>query len=425
MSKFQPYAVLTTLAASAAIVAPAMAAQARTLAFAPAADRHIVSSTMATPVVFRALPDARCLIPTGGPRAFTVYADDNGFAHFTFQLGRNAVPSVRLVAACDSSNAHVVVPIDIQAVPGPVQTVRPPIVEDRQNAQPHGFNPVTASDADLERYGYPPRPDMNAPAGAYAEWERAVIAGRIRVASTGVFRPDQVHGIVRRDGSVQSSNWSGMVAKGSGTQYTHVVGKWVVPPVSTREDRSPAYSSIWVGLGGYNSSDIVQDGTEQDAAYFLGSIVSSYDVWIEYYPDGGSTELPNFLVSPGDQVYMSAKTCRNQQNQLVGCFYLVNYTQNERTSAAERSPNGRFDGDTAEWILERPQVNGNLYDLPDYNVVETTDMQAYDTTQGKYVTYGNEPFDAVSMVNFNDNDLLSQPTSLSKSTAQFTWKHYR
>src|SRR6185503_10225868 len=54
-----------------------------------------------------------------------------------------------------------------------------------------------------------------------------------------------------------STNWSGYAATG-GT-YTSVTGTWTVPTVSATTAGADA---TWVGIGGINSTDLIQAGTE-------------------------------------------------------------------------------------------------------------------------------------------------------------------
>src|SRR4051812_46343961 len=54
-----------------------------------------------------------------------------------------------------------------------------------------------------------------------------------------------------------SRNWAGYVAD-SGT-YTGVSGSWNVPTPSSSEDGSNA---TWVGIGGVDSRDLLQSGTQ-------------------------------------------------------------------------------------------------------------------------------------------------------------------
>ena len=49
---------------------------------------------------------------------------------------------------------------------------------------PAGFNPLTASDAELDYYGFPPRPDAATAPGDYAFWAHIVTLPSKRVTPT-------------------------------------------------------------------------------------------------------------------------------------------------------------------------------------------------------------------------------------------------
>jgi hypothetical protein len=43
---------------------------------------------------------------------------------------------------------------------------------------PAGFDPLTASDDELQRYGFPPRPDAKKAPEAYTQWQKLVVVPR-------------------------------------------------------------------------------------------------------------------------------------------------------------------------------------------------------------------------------------------------------
>src|SRR5690348_4888732 len=71
------------------------------------------------------------------------------------------------------------------------------------------------------------------------------------------------------DGAGTSSNWAGYVAEG-GT-YTGVSGAWHVPVPQDSAATSVAADATWVGIGGVESHDLIQAGTQ--AIVEDGSIV--------------------------------------------------------------------------------------------------------------------------------------------------------
>src|SRR5207302_1613719 len=93
-----------------------------------------------------------------------------------------------------------------------------------------------------------------------------------------------------------SRNWSGYVA--TGKTYTGVTGTWSVPQPSSTS--SAGVGATWVGIGGVNSRDLIQAGT-QDVASGTGQ--SQFQAWIETLPQP-SQQVP-LAVSPGDSVTVS------------------------------------------------------------------------------------------------------------------------
>ena len=55
---------------------------------------------------------------------------------------------------------------------------------------PARFNPLTASDKELERYGFPPRPDAKKAPEAYRQWQKLVLVprkGNPKLQSTTIY----------------------------------------------------------------------------------------------------------------------------------------------------------------------------------------------------------------------------------------------
>ena len=163
-----------------------------------------------------------------------------------------------------------------------------------------------------------------------------------------------------------ASNWSGYAETGT---FTGVSGTWVVPQVSPT--RSATYSSAWIGVDGFNNSDLIQTGTEED--YYNGS--AHYNAWWEILPaaeTGISTS--SYPVSPGD--YMSAQIWETSTivstgragHRSVARVWQISITDttknwNFKTSQAYNGP-----GTSAEWILEAPSVGGRIATLNPYTI---------------------------------------------------------
>jgi hypothetical protein len=94
---------------------------------------------------------------------------------------------------------------------------------------------------------------------------------------------------------VGSTNWSGYAqTPPTGTKYHAIKAKFRVPTVTTGPGNQ--YSSDWVGIGGFNTGDLVQDGIE--ANNLNGT--AQYRAWTEILP---APEVPlSLIVHPGDLI---------------------------------------------------------------------------------------------------------------------------
>src|SRR4029077_3860507 len=110
---------------------------------------------------------------------------------------------------------------------------------------------------------------------------------------------------------------------------------------------------------------------------------SSYDAWIEWYPYS-SQVVSNFPVNPGADIHawtwVRDAAGHWDPAATVGWFYLWNATQNVYCSTSTGAPPGTvFNGHTAEWIMERPSVNGSVTSLAQYtSPASITNALAYD-----------------------------------------------
>jgi hypothetical protein len=125
-----------------------------------------------------------------------------------------------------------------------------------------------------------------------------VIASALLIASSAIFvqttHAQQQLNVPQGDASL---NWSGYVAEPGANAtvgYTSVTGTWVVPSVSA--NTSGTADAAWVGIGGVETRDLIQAGTQ---AIVEGGKVT-YSAWIETLP-GFSKTVP-LEVRSGDSV---------------------------------------------------------------------------------------------------------------------------
>jgi hypothetical protein len=152
-----------------------------------------------------------------------------------------------------------------------------------------------------------------------------------------------------------SSNWSGYAVSGGTGAYHAITGAWTVTAVA--KSRRATYSSSWIGIDGYNNSNLIQTGTEAD--YYNGS--AHYDAWWEILP-AAETVIPSISVRPGD--HMTADI-----HLLSGNSWSI--TIQDTTTGQSFTTNQTYSGPgtSAEWIEEAPQVGGRVAALANFGEV--------------------------------------------------------
>ena len=156
-----------------------------------------------------------------------------------------------------------------------------------------------------------------------------------------------------------ASNWSGYALSGSVGQYNSITGNWIVPTV--QPSTGLTFSSSWLGIDGFNNTNLIQTGTEQD--YYNGA--AHYDAWWEILP-AAETVIPNMTVNPGDHMTASITNDGNGQWTIT----ITDVTQNETftTTQAYSGP-----ATSAEWIQEAPTIGGHVATLANYGQTTFSD----------------------------------------------------
>jgi hypothetical protein len=291
---------------------------------------------------------------------------------------------------------------------------------------PPGFDPLQATARELRSYGFPPRPDGARARRAYAGWARIVSSAKIWVQPHLV--PAPVHHVPMKAGYAAhpagnmsySTNWSGTVlttganAFGSSSLYT-LWGEFNVPIAQQAFGvcSGTDYSSTWVGMDGYNNgADIVQAGSESDASCSNGNVYADYYAWYEWFP-ADTIEIQNFPISPGDDIGVQAGV----SNPTTASIFMTNETTNQYFAVQMNAPNGtKFIGNSAEWIVERPEVNNATTTLANYvtdwvsNMIALLDNASHSLEFGGIGGAGVSAI-LVTMTDKNGNN-LSVPTNL-------------
>jgi hypothetical protein len=256
---------------------------------------------------------------------------------------------------------------------------------------PADMDPLSASDEELAEYGYPPRPNAEDAPEEYAHWQKLVSVKRVanpKLSQTTIFSglPQQVvTGEATENGSVATTttNWSAYAVTAADGTFSNndssIFSEWIVPIAQQAFGVCNGgwdYSFEWDGFdGAFFSSDVLQAGTEADAYCSSSSQSAYYSSWIEWYPNA-ATRVSAPAAEPGD---LMGSEVWYTTTAPYGHAYLVNYTLDQSGTYSFNPPPGTiFEGDTAEWVVERPTVGGRLPDLTNYIADPLNDATAYD-----------------------------------------------
>jgi hypothetical protein len=148
-----------------------------------------------------------------------------------------------------------------------------------------------------------------------------------------------------------TGNWAGYAVAGEET-YSEVTAAWTVPTLNCSLSNPTAYSAHWIGIDGYASNSVEQDGSEADCS----AGAASYDAWYELYGDdavnrGDEVELSTtqYPVKPGDSISASVSVSDDQWT----------LTLRDSSEPWTYSTQVAFYGaaqSSAEWIGERPEL---------------------------------------------------------------------
>ena len=199
-----------------------------------------------------------------------------------------------------------------------------------------------------------------------------------------------------------SRNWSGYAATG-GT-YTGVSGTWTVPQLAP--SGAAGVGATWVGIGGVNSRDLIQAGT-QDVASGTGQ--SQFEAWIEMLP-AASQQVP-LAVAPGDSVTVSIA----EQGAGTGGWQIA-FKNNTSGETYQTTMQYTSSQSSVEWIEEAPAGRSGVLPLDNFGSVSFSGATA--TENGQTVDLAQTGAQPITMLNAT-NQALAVPSTVGTDGSSF------
>ena len=237
----------------------------------------------------------------------------------------------------------------------------------------------------------------------------AAAVAELKQLKVGDHAPNHMvgHG-VKVDGltQVSSLNWAGYADDNTaGNTYSTVTGNWSEPAV-TCPSHGTLYAVFWVGIDGFTSGTVEQDGTLAECNHGA----ASYFTWWEMFPTN-SIQVVGSSVSPGDSISSSVvRTSSSYTLKVTDSTHPANsFSTTQSCSTCTNS--------SAEWIAEAPSSGNKILPLANFGTWNETGATV---TSGVITSF---PDDELTMVN-KSGIVKAQPSSLNGSGNGFSvsWK---
>jgi hypothetical protein len=205
---------------------------------------------------------------------------------------------------------------------------------------------------------------------------------------------------------VESGNWAGYADTGSA--FSKVTASWT-EPTGKSSGSTESLAAFWVGIDGYSSESVEQDGTIIES--YEGTVY--YYDWWEIYPENDVQVVNN--VKPGDHI--TSTVTRS------GDSYTLSVTDSTTPSDSFSTTQTYSSGanSSAEWIAEAPSGSSGVEPLTDFGTWSDTSSSVTEGSSSGTISSFTD--DEITQADSSGN-VEDQPGALNSSGNAFTatWK---
>jgi hypothetical protein len=244
------------------------------------------------------------------------------------------------------------------------------------------------------------------PSGHSAAQAAAIAKAAIKDLDIGQHATDQRTGVSSQVAGltqVQSTNWSGYADTGS--NFSKVTATWTEPSGKSCGD-TISLAAFWVGIDGYTSDSVEQDGTIIECYY--GTVYQFS--WWEMYPTNDIQTVGD-SVAAGDSI--SASVVRTGDSYKLA---VTDSTHPANSFSTTQTCSGCANS-SAEWIAEAPSGSSGVYPLTDFGTWSAANATvAEGSTSGVISSFTD---DEITMVD-SSGDVKAQPGALNSGGNGFS-----
>ena len=205
---------------------------------------------------------------------------------------------------------------------------------------------------------------------------------------------------------VSSTNWSGYADTSS--TFSTVTANWTEPSASCTSTTSLA--AFWVGIDGYSSSSVEQDGTLIEC--YLGTAYQY--TWWEMYPSNAIQVVGSSLAA-GDHITSSVVRSGTRYTlKVTDSTHSANsFTTTQTCSGCANS--------SAEWIAEAPSGSAGVYPLSHFSTWTASGATVTGSSGAGVISSYTD--DEITMID-SASRVKAQPGALNSSGNGFsvTWE---
>ncbi|HEY2128638.1 MAG TPA: G1 family glutamic endopeptidase [Streptosporangiaceae bacterium] len=205
---------------------------------------------------------------------------------------------------------------------------------------------------------------------------------------------------------VSSTNWSGYADTSS--TFSTVTANWTEPSASCTSTTSLA--AFWVGIDGYSSSSVEQDGTLIEC--YLGTAYQY--TWWEMYPSNAIQVVGSSLAA-GDHITSSVvRSGTRYALKVTDSTHPANsFTTTQTCSGCANS--------SAEWIAEAPSGSAGVYPLSHFSTWTASGATVTGSSGAGVISSYTD--DEITMID-SASRVKAQPGALNSSGNGFsvTWE---
>ena len=297
---------------------------------------------------------------------------------------------------------------------------------------PEGFNPLNATDEQLARYCYPPRPETQK---EMAEWLKMVSGSdSTTLRRTNTSEPciaiievqeEKIKAMDYARATALTTNYTmGSDTDAGYASYVYGTLECSQVQMNYTHPQVSSFSGIYqnrysVGLGDLDGAKMVQAGT----ATYTGNDNFAWYRYKNYYGDPAVARL-DLTVNPGDSIHLYI-SFEKENNRFT--YYIANNTTGHSVSgSADISASTYYNGACASWLVSRGATQSGPLNIANYGTF-TPSVCQYKVLNGSNWNNLNSADELVKIVMRNGitGNVISSTSSIFGGTCfTCTWHAY-